>query len=523
MPRVRIDNKTVDVPEGTTILQAARQAGIDIPALCWLAGWQACTSCFVCVVRVDGQERLLPSCATAVGDGMVVESESDEVRSARRTALELLLSDHLGDCLAPCQVTCPAGMNIPRMIRRIAAGDLAGAIETVKADIALPAVLGRICPAPCERACRRAGHDAALAICLLKRYAADVDLASPRPYRPEKKPDSGKGVAIVGAGPAGLAAAYYLLQQGHACTLFDQHDAPGGALRYALSEDRLPRAVLEAEIARVAELGARFRLSTRVGREPSLGQLRGDFSAVVIATGPAGAGQGDELQLPVGEHGLHVERRTHQTPIEGVFAGGGAVRASNLAVRAVADGKGIACAVNQYLSAQPVTGPGRPFTVHIGRLHDGEMKLFLASASPRGRVAPTGPAGGLAAAEATAEARRCLHCDCRSADHCKLRRYADAYAANATMLRDHRRSFEQLEHPQVLYEPGKCIDCGLCVQITEQAQEPLGLTFIGRGFQVRVGVPLGRSLSEAFQQTAARCAEACPTGAIVLKDAPPEE
>ncbi|MCK4628127.1 MAG: (2Fe-2S)-binding protein, partial [Sedimentisphaerales bacterium] len=97
MLRLTIDNQTVEVPPGSTILDAARKLGIDIPALCFRNGCEPSTSCLVCVVRINHQERLVPSCATLAEDGMRVQSETDDIHQARRTALELLLSDHLGD------------------------------------------------------------------------------------------------------------------------------------------------------------------------------------------------------------------------------------------------------------------------------------------------------------------------------------------------------------------------------------------------------------------------------------------
>ena len=159
-------------------------------------------------------------------------------------------------------------MNIPEMIRRIVAGDMAGAIAVVKGDIALPAVLGRICPAPCEKVCRRNQLDEAVSICLLKRYAADADLAGGTPYLPSCAAAKGKSVAIVGAGPAGLAAAYYLTRRGYACTIFDERTRLAG--RCGRAEDRLPHAVLDAETRRLKRLGVTLKLNVRVGRDVSL-------------------------------------------------------------------------------------------------------------------------------------------------------------------------------------------------------------------------------------------------------------
>ncbi|MBL7154751.1 MAG: (2Fe-2S)-binding protein [Phycisphaerae bacterium] len=520
MAKVSIDNREVEVPAGSTILDAAEKLGLAIPRLCFMEGCKASTSCMVCVVKVAGLGRLVPACATAAKDGMRVESNSAEVRDARKAALELLLSDHLGDCMGPCQVTCPARMNIPLMIRQIAAGRLADAIVTVKKDIALPAVLGRICPKPCEKSCRRTVHDGAVSICLLKRYVADVDLRSERPYLPQCKPNRGKRVAIVGAGPAGLAGAYYLQQEGFGCTLFDDHEEPGGMLRYGVVEDELPRDVLDREIALIMKLGAEFRGQRRIGVALSMEDLRRDFDAVFVAVGQLKDGDDEAMGLDTGKRGIAVDTRTYETSVPGVFAGGEAVRNRKLAVRSVADGKEAAASIGQYLLGQPVTGPDRPFNTHIGRLQDGEIEMFLTdNVSGKSRLTPAAQGGGFCDEEALDEAARCLHCDCRKAETCKLRRYAKEYTARATRYKGSRRLFAQdLQHPELIYEAGKCIDCGICIQIGKQAGEELGLTFVGRGFDVRVAVPFDRSLAEGLAKAARRCAEACPTGALALKE-----
>ncbi|HUS93103.1 MAG TPA: FAD-dependent oxidoreductase [Phycisphaerae bacterium] len=520
MPTITIDNRPVDVPEGATVLDAARKLGIDVPALCYREGCEANTSCMACVVRVDGRANLVPSCATKAVEGMRVESEADDIRAVRRTALELLLSDHLGDCLAPCHTVCPATMNIPLMIRQIAAGRMREAIATVKADIALPAVLGRICPAPCEKACRRGSRDAPVAICLLKRYAADVDLASGDPYLPDRAGPSGKSVAIVGAGPTGLAAAYYLLQAGHACTVFDDRPAPGGMLRYGVPEAELDRGVLDAEIEIVRRLGAELRSGTRVGEAVSMDELRRGFDAVFVAAGQIDEAQAAALALEWTAAGARADRRTFQTPTPEVFASV-SPRQQKMAVRAVAAGKAAAASIGQFLAGRAVPGEKRPFSVHVGRLKEGEIDRFMEGISDAARVAPADPAAGFAQAEAVAEGLRCLHCDCRRPHDCLLRKYADAYDAEASKYKAERQTFRQvLQHAEVIFEPGKCIKCGLCVQITARAGERLGLTFVGRGFRAHVAVPLDHSLAEGLEKAAADCVAACPTAALAFRDKP---
>jgi ferredoxin len=532
MPKLTIDEREVVVDDGATILDAAKKLGVGIPTMCFLQGYEPATSCMVCVVKIGGADGLVPACATIARDGMRVQSDCEEVRQARKAALELLLSDHVGDCMGPCQVACPAHMNIPLMIRQIASGRLRDAIATVKKDIALPAVLGRICPRPCESVCRRAAFDpcsddgkpapletSAVSICLLKRYVADVDLQSADPFMPDCRAGRNKSVAIVGAGPAGLSAAYYLQQQGYDCTVFDEHEEAGGMLRYAVSEQELPKDVLDKEIGLIKKLGVRFQGSTRVGTALSMEKLRRDFDAVFVAVGQLKPGDAESMSLKAGPDGIAVNAKTYEASLPGVFAGGDAVRERRVAVRAVAEGKEAAACIIQYLSGQTVTGPAKPFNTRIGKLREGEIERFMACASNAHRVTPSQKGGGFTEAQASQEAARCLHCDCRKADDCKLRQYAQQYGARPGRYKGERRLFIQhVQHPDLIYEPGKCIDCGLCIKIAAEAGEELGLAFMGRGFDVRVAVPFDRSMAEALSHTANQCVAACPTGALAFKD-----
>jgi NADPH-dependent glutamate synthase beta subunit-like oxidoreductase/ferredoxin len=531
MARLIIDQLAVEVPEGATLLEAARKLGIDVPTLCYVEGYEASTSCLVCMVKVRGTGRLVPACGTKAEEGMEIESETDEVRQARRTALELLLSDHVGDCLAPCHFTCPAHMDIPVMLRQISAENLRDAIATVKETIALPAVLGRICPKPCEKGCRRHAADGAVAVCQLKRFAADADLASEQPYRPECRPATGKRVAVVGAGPTGLSAAYYLRRQGHAVTIFDDQPEPGGRLRRETTPEELPRDVLDAEIGQVLCLDIDLRLNTRVGAKPSLDELRDEFDAVLVACGSGSKEQAQGLGLRTGPHGILVDKATFQTGLEKVFAAGNAIRARGLVVRSAADGHEAARAIDHYLASVPQTsevsktsevcgsapsGHGKPFSVRMGRVEGEELHEFVAHSGQTPRAESE---QGFSLEQAVEQASRCLHCDCRGLDACKLRRYAALYGADPARFRGQRRAFRQIDqHSEITYEPGKCIFCGLCIQIASARGEPLGLSFVGRGFDVRVGVPFNRSLEEALSKVAAECVAACPTAALAFKD-----
>jgi ferredoxin len=519
MITLTIDGKPAQVPEGTTILDAAESLGIKIPTLCFIKDLLPITSCMLCIVKVEGRKNLVPACATKAEEGMVVFNNDPDVISARRTALELLLSDHVGDCMGPCQVACPAGMNIPEMIRYMAAGKYDKAIETIKDHIALPAVTGYICPAPCEKACRRGQVDEPIAVRLIKRCAAEMDLAGESPYQPTVSTALNKKVAIAGAGPAGLSAAYYLQRAGVSCTVFDDREAPGGMLRYGVPEEELPRSILEKEIEQISDLGVIFRQQVRIGKDLALEELLKSYNAVFLGIGKVSAEDLEMLGFAGGQKTLSVDQNTFETDIPGVFAGGDVRKGLKLTVRSLADGKKAAISILQFLNGEPVTGSGRPFNARMGKLEPEELKQLSIPTGINEQSCLPDPEQGLTPEQATNDSANCLHCDCRKKSACKLRIFADEYGAKATQYRGKRRSFEQkAEHPDLICEPRKCISCGICVRITEKQKEELGLTFIGRGFDVKVAVPFDKSIKQGLLKTAREVVNACPTGALAFKE-----
>lgn len=675
MVRLTIDGRQVAVESGTTVLEAAAWLGIRIPTMCHVKGIEPAASCFVCAVQIEGRRTLSPSCAMPVAEGMVVHTQTEDVRKARRLAIELLLSDHAGECVAPCAARCPAGLDIPGFARNLAWGDTRGAVQVIADKLALAGSLGRICPRLCEEHCRRCDVDQGLAIGALHRYAADVDFETAEPFLPVRDSLSSKRVAIIGAGPSGLAAAFYLQQKGHACTIFDAHPQPGGMLRYGIPEYRLPKRALDAEIDAVKQLGAQFRMSRRWGEDFSLEQLRHSYQAIFVAIGAQGAQEmrcpGEELALPgieflervaedktpaigqdvvvvgggntamdcartalrlgskvrvlyrrtrqempclmgevegaeaegvrleylvapvrlertdqklrlvcrrmrlgepdasgrrrpvpmegsefattcsavisaIGQSvdvelaereglrvtawGIAADAHTMATSLPGVFSGGDAVLGADLAVRAVAAGRMAAMSIHQYLSGEPVTGEPVNTAVTMQPVDDEERAALYRSIERAQRVhLPELPMerrvmgfeeveGRLAKDDALAEARRCMTCGCRKCDSCTIRGLATEYGADVNSYAGERRRFsEDNSHPDVIYEPGKCISCDACVRITAAAGEPYGMTMIGRGFDVRVAPPFGKPLSEALTLAAQRCVEACPTGALAMR------
>ncbi len=678
MPSLSINGRRVEFQDGETILAAARRLGIEIPTLCHVDGLPPPASCFVCAVQVEGRPALSPACSMPAAEGMAVMTDSEDVRASRKMALDLLLSDHIGDCAAPCRTACPAGLDVPAFVACMARGEHRRAAEIVSEGLVLPASLGRICPRPCEGVCRRRDLDSPISAGALHRFCADRDLESGSPYVPARQSPTGRRAAIVGAGPAGLAAAYHLLQRGHAVTLFDAHALPGGMLRYGVPAFRLPREVLDREIEAIRALGAELRMGLKLGRDFGLDDLRRDFHAVFVALGAQGSRglgiPGEELALPAAEllertaegrppeltgevvvlgggsvamdssrtavrlgarsvkvlyrrsrgempclaaeveaaeaegvrvdssvapvrlerhgpgrllltcvrtepgdpdssgrrrpvpvpgseieieascviaavgqavetdgvrnclqlsrDGITVDPRTLATNIEGVFAGGDAVTGPDLAVRAVAAGKLAAASIDQLLRGRKVEGDPGLLNVLMGRLDPEQFEaLFPGMArSPQAAMPELQPGSrrasfdevelGLAEAQAVREAARCLGCGCARALTCRLRILSTEHGADPARFRGARRPpWRDATHPLVVYEPGKCILCGACVRAAEEAGEPVGLSFTGRGFEPAVAPCLGATMAEGLAAAAPRAAQVCPTGALALRSA----
>lgn len=684
MVRLTIDGRETSVEEGATILDAARRLGIRIPTLCHVENFPPAASCFLCAVQVEGRENLSPSCAMPATDGMVVYTDTDDVRASRKMALELLLSDHVGDCVGPCRTGCPARFDIPGFLAHVSGGDIRRSAEIASDFLTLPAALGRICPRLCEQRCHRCESGESLSVGHLHRFAADQDLASGARYIPPKDKPSGKRVAVVGAGPAGLAAAYHLLRRGHEAILFDAHFAPGGMLRYGIPEFRLPRHVLDREIEAIRILGGEFRMQRRLGLDFTLDDLRREFDAVFLAIGAQCSRglecPGEDLALPAVEflanvsaghpprigsnvlvlgggntamdaartairigaqtvtvlyrrtrrempclmseveaaeaedvrletlvapvglesdrlgefrltcmrmelgapdesgralpvpipdsefvlqatcviaaigqtveaaslgagelrlsrwRGIAVNPATLATNLEGVFAGGDAVTGADLAVRAVAAGKLAAVSIDQYLGGRPVKGDPELITILMSKMDEAELAEFFREIEESPRAAmPELPVEkrvhsfeevelGFTANVAQAEAGRCMNCGCWKATTCQLRQYATEYGADPLRFAGARRRFHRdASHPEIVYEPGKCILCGACVMAAAQAGDGLGLAIVGRGFDATVAVPLRGTMIEALPTAARRAAEVCPTGAFAIKSSEPAD
>lgn len=517
---IKIDNKTIHVSAGTTVMNAAAQAGVTIPSMCYKEGFHNHPSCMICVVKDAKTGNLFPSCAVQVTDGMEIITMDAEIHESRKEALELLMSDHVGDCEGPCRLGCPAVMNIPLMNRLIANGELSEAIKVVKEDIALPLILGYICPAPCEKVCKRNQIDSPVSICQLKKFVASEDLSEDKPWFPEKENPTSKKIAIIGSGPAGLSSAFYLTIKGHQCFIFEKEEQPGGTLR-TIGEDRLPHHVINAEVDYLRKFGVHFQLNKSITAQVFEHEILGKFDAIMLASGAPEGQDAGFLGLEYHQPGLIANPETFETRHPGIFACGSVMRKQNMAVRTVQQGKDAARTVDRWLKGLKPQIIEWKFNSKFGKLKPEEFAEYLKESVPDNRQIPAkGELPGFDVNEAVAEAKRCLHCDCRKPETCKLRIYSYEYHVERKKYPGEVRNTvkKYYTHESIVFEPEKCIKCGLCVEIATSEPGLAGLSYIGRGFTVKIGTPFSTELVEALQKTASACAEACPTGALAFKN-----
>ncbi len=415
---LNIDGNEVKTEKGKTVLQAALDAGIYIPHLCYHPDLSPFGACRLCLVEIEGKRGFPPACTTVVEEGMVVKSRTPQIERVRRIAIELILAAHPPNCmmctdslncelqsvaqymgiflgiteqrlrnlrrnlpvddsnplferdmskcilcgrcvracyelrgvgvlsfvsrgkatyigtafdrsladagcrfcgacvqvcptralndkdmpvesvaareaaLVPCKNICPARIDVPRYIRFISQGKYPEAVAVIREKAPFPAILGRVCDHPCETVCRRGAINQAISIKALKRFAAERDTGTWR-RNSKKAPPTGKRVAVVGSGPSGLTAAYYLAKLGHMVTVFEALPVPGGMMRVGIPEYKLPRNVLDSEIEEVKRAGFEIKTNTRIESVKSL--FEDGYHAIFLAIG---AHQSSKIGLP---------------------------------------------------------------------------------------------------------------------------------------------------------------------------------------------------------------------------------
>ncbi|MCX6170357.1 MAG: molybdopterin-dependent oxidoreductase [Ignavibacteriales bacterium] len=283
--KVTINGREILSDPDKTILEAIHENNLDtIPTLCHDKRTEHFTSCFLCVVEVNGSNKLVPSCSTIIREGMKIVSNNEKVRNSRKTALELLFSNHYADCLGPCKQSCPAGVDAQAYIALTSMGKYKEAIKLVKENNPLPLSIGRVCVRDCENACRRNLVDEPVACNYLKRYIADVDKTEM--WIPDLKPRNKKKIAVIGGGPAGLTCAYYLTLEGYSPTIFEKLPELGGMLRYGIPEYRLPKKILDEEINWILNLGVSKKTGLELGKDFSVNSLFNDsYESIFIGVG----------------------------------------------------------------------------------------------------------------------------------------------------------------------------------------------------------------------------------------------
>ena len=294
---IKIDGQETGVAPKTTVLEAARALGIEIPTFCFVKG-KSKAHCKICLVEVEGKDKPVRACVTVARQGMVVLTDTEKVRAQRKKNLEILAETHFGDCKAPCNMTCPGQINVQGYIAHVRKGEYEEALRLVMERNPLPFSVGRVCPRFCETACRRSLVDEAVAINHLKRFVADWCMAHDEAIdlRIECKPDTGKKIAVIGGGPAGLSMAFFLRKYGHEVTIFDSNPELGGALRYGLPEYRIPKKILDYEIRTIVNLGVKTELGKRWGKDFTLSDLKKQgYDSFALAVG---AERAKRLDIP---------------------------------------------------------------------------------------------------------------------------------------------------------------------------------------------------------------------------------
>ncbi|KPA51570.1 NADH-ubiquinone oxidoreductase [Photobacterium leiognathi subsp. mandapamensis] len=289
MVTITIDGQSYKVDKNQTLLAAAKTCGIEIPSLCDVDEFSQ--ECVLCDVEVAGK-GIVKACDIQPIDGMVVTTESQVLTNIRKHNLERILQRANTNCsVPPCQVACPANVDIQSYLYFIANNEHLKAIEVIKKTLPMPLSIGRVCPAFCEAKCQRNLVDEPLAIRQLKRYAADIDLKKLENYTPVKKETKGKNIAIVGAGPGGLSCGYFLSNEGYNVTVFESMPQAGGWLRYGIPEYRLPKAILDKEIEIMCRNGMTIKTNTKLGEDFTLTSLSEEYDSVCLAIGASQASE----------------------------------------------------------------------------------------------------------------------------------------------------------------------------------------------------------------------------------------
>jgi ferredoxin len=483
---ITINGKSIETTGDKTILECASDVGIEIPTMCHLKNRVSQGGCMICTVLETGNGEFIPACSTLVQDSMKIDTESEAVQLKRKQVLQLLLSEHRGDCNAPCQRACPAGYDTAHAVRLLRQGKAVEAARFTLETLPLAAILGEICPAPCTRTCRRGMVDQPVAIRQLHGVLAQ-QAGLPAPG---VNSSTAKSLGIVGTGPAGLAAAWQASMAGWQVIMYEKEEQAAPTLHRAFSEAGADPAVIDATILQLQEQGVAIKTSSQVTTGDQLNTIREKHDATIVAWGLEGAPETAGESEPC-ESGIYTIGNARR-PVKM------AVTAVGQAINAVREITGSARDKRQFISVS------KDFTAHEANALASHNDKLCEHVKP-----DTEWASGI-------DHHRCLVCDCTAKNDCTLRDLSTEYSVKQfhypTLVRD---GAGRTGH-SIVYEDGKCIRCGICVDISNRLENSAGLTLKNRGLSITVGPPADSDFNEILDALPAECIHACPTGALTF-------
>lgn len=459
MIHIEIDGQKIEVHPDQTVLEAAISAGFDIPFLCYNKNTGSCATCMVCAVG-NNFGNFISSCSTLVSEGMKIDASSQIVRNFRQHALELMLGEHRGDCVAPCQLSCPLHLDISALLNAVSSKNLTDAINIIYSALPLPEIACRLCRKNCEKVCRRRHYDTNLKIAAV---VESIILNVPHPVETQ---ENGLSVRIAGDNLTILAASDFL------CGKFS----------------KITVAMLEPFCSTVENINLLEITSRLKNKGVTFTSL--EEAAQIDADATILSGNACDLKSNFDNVIITRNLKPDDSGFSAITAG---VEAVGLLLEKTS---GIFNKTGHKL-----------YNHHSGNPDNDEWNQLLSGIITEQSSDLT-----------VDESRRCLHCECMAKDDCKLRIYATQYGAFQSKFKavERKKIFIEIAG-DIVYESNKCIRCGICVKIGDKSGKSIVPVFVGKGLEMKMAPPIGHSLAEALDIIGQECVKSCPTGALCFK------